>query len=570
MRQRKQRPAQGGEISGGPEGTRVKTMEDTESRRSVVTETMQSLATQASEWRERIDQLEAGQVVDRGAALASLMRLLDLSQNLRDAVLSEDSSAIWRSKDELHGLVARLDDAAVKRQKILDLAARLTAGTVTHRRERTREERLAERDAAVRELMEKSAQSHAPELPGPMADKWLEWACSLDDTTAGEVLASLNREFPRLDDFVRQLEIEMWHDGEPASAPVSHAADVIELPVKSDEPEPLDPHSFILPDVLAEEPAEPAKPVIIPQIVEAESSEPEVRVDPKGFFPLDEVEILAVQAARVRRNAHGKRAFRALVATSQWLTPWDQNPVFYTGGGIAHEIDYEGRPALASTSPSDAEELLAAGDELHLLTGGADLLRWSLEGTESGHSDALTSLRRLSSDQLRRWFSDVFKIELSKPQVQDMYRLTYGIPLLVGELHKRVVPLHDTPPTWLGFAIWTQIMQAYETQLPSLAQELKDGLDSVRLTERELELLQMVVLASNNSTDETLAAKLTEHWSTYEQPDLAAVTDADETSLRLLLMLGLLPAKNGNVAHPLKALAAVQAEDPIREIVKHL
>jgi len=214
MRQRKQRPAQGGEISGGPEGTRVKTMEDTESRRSVVTETMQSLATQASEWRERIDQLEAGQVVDRGAALASLMRLLDLSQNLRDAVLSEDSSAIWRSKDELHGLVARLDDAAVKRQKILDLAARLTAGTVTHRRERTREERLAERDAAVRELMEKSAQSHAPELPGPMADKWLEWACSLDDTTAGEVLASLNREFPRLDDFVRQLEIEMWHDGD--------------------------------------------------------------------------------------------------------------------------------------------------------------------------------------------------------------------------------------------------------------------------------------------------------------------------------------------------------------------
>ncbi|HWT65321.1 MAG TPA: hypothetical protein VN151_04350, partial [Terracidiphilus sp.] len=318
------------------------------------------------------------------------------------------------------------------------------------------------------------------------------------------------------------------------------------------------------------EPAEPAKPVIIPQIVEAEPSEPEVRVDPKGFFPLDEVEILAVQAARVRRNAHGKRAFRALVATSHWLTPWDQNPVFYTGGGIAHEIDYEGRPALASTSPSDAEELLAAGDDLHLLTGGADLLRWSLEGAESGQSDALTSLRRLSSDQLRRWFSDVFKIELSKPQVQDMYRLTYGIPLFVGELHKRVVPLHDTPPTWLGFAIWTQIMQAYETQLPSLAQELKDGLDSVRLTERELELLQMVVLASDNSTDETLATNLTEHWSTYERPDLAVVTGEDETSLRLLLMLGLLPAKNGNVAHPLKALAAVQAEDPIREIVKHL
>ena len=238
MRQRKPRSMQGGEISGGPEGTRVKTtVEDTESRRSVVTETMQSLAAQASEWRERIDQLEAGQVVDRGAALASLMRLLDLSQNLRDAVLSEDSTAAWRTKDELHALVMRLDDAAAKRRKILDLAARLTAGAVTHRRERTREERLAERDAAVRELMEKSAQTHAPDLPGPVADKWLEWACSLDDTTAGEVLAALNREFPRLDDFVRQLEIDMWHDGNPAEAAAGRQAEAeaAEAPAKTEE-----------------------------------------------------------------------------------------------------------------------------------------------------------------------------------------------------------------------------------------------------------------------------------------------------------------------------------------------
>ncbi|MDR3741790.1 MAG: hypothetical protein P4L40_22450 [Terracidiphilus sp.] len=534
-----------------------------------MTETLQNLTTQASEWRERIDQLEAGHVVDRGAALAALMRLLDLSQNLRDAILSEDSTAAWRTKEELHTLVSRLDDAAAKRRKILDLAARLTAGTVTHRRQRTREERLAERDAAVRELMEKSAQTQTPDLPGPVADKWLEWACSLDDQTAGEVLKALNREFPRLDDFVRQLEIEMWHDGALSEEPVSHEAEVTEPPVKTEEAPVSEPLSFVLPDVRAEQTAaEP--PVITPQIVEAELPEPEFHVDPKGFFPLDEVELLAMHAAKARRNGHPRRTVRALVATSQWLTPWDQNPVFYPGGGVAEEIGYAGKPALASTSPADAEELLASSDELHLLTGGADLLRWSLEEADRGRVDAVTGLRRLTQDQLRQWFGEVFKIELSEPQVQDMYRLTYGIPLLVSELHKRVVPLHDTPPTWLGFAIWTQIKLAYEAQLQAVTHELKNGPPAVRLSDREVELLKMVVLASDNSTGETLAANLMDNWSLYQRPDLTPVSSEDHTSLRVLAMLGLLPVKNGNLVQPVKALAVVDADDPIRKIAKSL
>ena len=101
-----------------------------------------------------------------------------------------------------------------KRRRYLDLAQSLSAGTVSHRRERTRQERLAQRDAAVTELMEISAQTSPPDLPGPAVEEWLKWACSLEDGTDDPELQNLKTNFPRVDDFIRQLEIELWHDGE--------------------------------------------------------------------------------------------------------------------------------------------------------------------------------------------------------------------------------------------------------------------------------------------------------------------------------------------------------------------
>lgn len=549
----------------------MKAIEDTQERRSVVTHTMQSLAAEASEWRDRIDLLEAGQAVDRGAAAAALTRLLDLSQNLRDAILSEDSAAMWRTKDELRTLVLRLDETAGKRRKILELAGRLTAGTVVHRRERTREERLRERDAAVSELMERSGQAQTPELPGPEAREWLEWACSLDDETGGADLTILNRAFPRLDDFVRQLEIEMWNDeaaGESdkhaanGHASNGHVATVIEIPV---QPEPVL-------ESVEETPPEVKAAASAPQIVEAVLPEPdpEIKIGTDSFFPVDEVENLAIQAARARRDPQTPRTARALVAASHWLSPWDQNPLLYPGGGVAEEIGYAGKPAVGPASPREAAELIAASSELQLLTGGADLLRWTLEHADTDRADAVAGMRRLSEKQIKRWFGDVFKIELAEPQVQDMYRLTFGIPLLVGELHRRVVPMHDTPPTWLGYAIWTRVKLAFDAQLPTLARELKDGPPAVRLTEREIALMKMVVEASDNSTEETLAANLTENWHSYGRPELVPVSSADETSLQVLMMLGLLPVKDANVMRPLKALKPIDADDPIRQIVSYL
>ena len=58
---------------------------------------------------------------------------------------------------------------------------------------------------------------HLDELPGPAVEEWLNWACSLEDSTNDPDLAQLKSTLPRVDDFVSQLEIEMWQDGSVSS-----------------------------------------------------------------------------------------------------------------------------------------------------------------------------------------------------------------------------------------------------------------------------------------------------------------------------------------------------------------
>src|SRR3954447_9700806 len=112
----------------------VKTSEETKHGPSVVAETLKSLAGQAKLCHEKIDQLEAGQNLNRGEIIAEVSKLLDLCQNLRDAILSEDNTAAWKTKSELTALVTRLDGAAAKRRGYLELAQFLATGTVSHRR----------------------------------------------------------------------------------------------------------------------------------------------------------------------------------------------------------------------------------------------------------------------------------------------------------------------------------------------------------------------------------------------------------------------------------------------------
>jgi hypothetical protein len=563
----------------------VGAFEQTKCRRSVVSDTYQNLSDQVKRWREKIDLLEAGQTLERGQAIVDLGRLLDACQNLRDAVLSEDAGASWKGSSELKLLVERLEEAAEKRSRYLDLAQWLGAGTIEHRRERTRQERVRQRDAAVAELMEISGRATPPELPGPGVEEWLSWACNLDDSTNDPDLAQLKANFPRVDDFVRQLDIESWHEGSVPAA--EHVVGVVpEIPLKVTAPpvreeaveeiEPT-PAPSAWSTIESEEEKEAEATPVAESVVEEPA--PPARKHTEGvegetkklaFFDTDELENFARYLEEAKTEPKIARSVRSLLAISQWLLPSDQNPVLHATFGIRAVLGYKGSSDLLPVSPTEAARAIDAENGLLLLTGGADLLRWSIAQRAEGHFDGVASVRRLGIEQVRGWFSEVYKIELAEPQVLDVYKLTSGIPLLVGELHRLILPNPKTPPTWLGYAIWTNVKTSFERRLPVLARELRNGSPAVRLTEQEIRVLKMVVIASDDSTPETITSNLRENWDKYRRPEIQALTAKDEPRVRLLQTLGLLPTRAGHGLGPMQSFLPVGPEDALRQIVSYL
>jgi len=567
----------------------VGAFEQTKCRRSIVSDTYQNLSDQVKRWREKIDLLEAGQTLERGQAIVDLGRLLDACQNLRDAVHSEDASATWKGANELKLLVERLEEAAERRTRYLDLAQWLGAGTVEHRRERTRQERLRQRDAAVAELMEISEMATPPELPGPGVEEWLNWACNLDDSTNDPDLAQLKAHFPRVDDFVRQLDIESWREGAlPAGG---HVVGVVpEIPLKMSVPPVIEGPSEVVEPAApvqsgwsateseVENEAEPT-PATASKVEEREEPAPTPRKHTESlegeakklaFFDQDELENFARYMEESKTEPKIARSVRSLLGISQWLLPSDQNPVLHATYGIRAVLGYKGSSDLLPVSPTEAARAIETENGLLLLTGGADLLRWSIAQRAEGHFDGVASVRRLSIEQVRGWFSEVYKIELAEPQVLDVYKLTSGIPLLVGELHRLILPNPKTPPTWLGYAIWTNVKGSFERRLPVLARELRNGSPAVRLTEQEIRLLKMVVIASDDSTPETIGSNLRENWDKYRRPEIQALTAKDEPRVRLLQTLGLLPVRGGHGLGPMQSILPVGPEDALRQIVSYL
>jgi hypothetical protein len=561
----------------------VKAFADTKCSRSVVANTLQSVTSQAKLLREKIDLLEAGHNVGKADAVVDLEKLLDACQNLRDAVLSEDSAATWETKEQLHSLVERLDEVADKRRRYLDLAQLLAAGTVSHRRERTRQERMAQRDAAVTELMEISAlTSPPPELPGPAADEWLNWACGLEDGANDDELLNLKTNFPRVDDFVRQLEFELWHDG-PSSTP-DRMRDAV-----SDPPPTSGTSSSPSADTSLDEPSSGRHISNGSALTESSASESQytavqVEDEPQElptralnylergklcFFAAEEVESLARYLQQAKNKSRRARKVRALIAVSHWLLPREQNPLLHHGCGIRAQLAYEGPFDRMAISPEQALAAIESEDDLLLFTGGVDLLRWGITQCPDEPRDRIASIRRLTVDQLRAWFVELFKIALSEPQVQDIHRLTAGIPLLVGEMHRLIIPVPEAPPTWLGYGIWTEMKSRFQRRLPILGQELRNGSPEVRLANRELSLLKMVLIASDYSTPETIVSNLTDNWYQYHPPELPAMSSADEGSVELLLALGLLPARSEAGLGPIETVLPFAPDDPIRQMVSH-
>jgi hypothetical protein len=599
----------------------VSASEDSKCGRSVVAETLQSLTDQARLCRNTIDLLEAGQHVNRLDATVGLARLLDACQNLRDAILSEDSAARWGTREELDALVSRLDDAAANRRRYLDLAEFLAAGTVSHRRERTRQERLALRDAAVAELMEISALSSPPELPGPAAGEWLGWACSLEDGADEAELLHLKNNFPHLDDFVRQLEIEWWRDGEPsvevkldAPTPNSSSQSASTAPsVSGSSPEvaiAMPSSSAVDYDSALDEEVDTGTTAVaiteLPQdeavdndgidpevaaLIQSASLEsstipsPQLGIDTDdsitnltdtilsgklSFFAWSDVDQFTRHIDKAKAQPRAERQVRALLAVSHWLEPGQNNPALHPQCGIRALTGYTGTSALSVVDPEDVAKAIESDPRLGLFTGGAALLRWGLLQPAEDHFNGIAPIRRLRFDQVKAWFAELYRIELADQQFRDIYTLTSGIPILVGEMHKLIITNPDDPPTWIGHGPWVEIKSKFELLIPKVAQELKRGLRSVRLTDREIALIKMVVIASENSSPDTIKSNLSENWPSYQHNEYRAMSSRDETCVALLQDLGLLPMRRVNGQDRTKSLLPLEAGDAIRQIAIHL
>src|SRR5271165_7056444 len=67
------------------------------------------------------------------------------------------------------------------------------------------------RDQAIKELRSMAGLEGAPTtLPGSEADEWIEWAVALKEPEDAESLQTLRSGFPHLDEFIANLEPDMW------------------------------------------------------------------------------------------------------------------------------------------------------------------------------------------------------------------------------------------------------------------------------------------------------------------------------------------------------------------------
>jgi len=163
-----------------------------------------------------LGKIKAAKAVDLTEVIDQLKTAAESSRNLRALVLAELPEASWQNRDELDAIVEEISkriearNLEQKRFRLLGLATHLERGTIMHRRTVRLNQLQQLRDQAVKELRSQAALPSPPALPGPEADEWIDWACKLKEPEDADALQNLRNGFARLDEFIANLEPEMW------------------------------------------------------------------------------------------------------------------------------------------------------------------------------------------------------------------------------------------------------------------------------------------------------------------------------------------------------------------------
>jgi flagellar biosynthesis/type III secretory pathway chaperone len=158
-----------------------------------------------------LKKLKAAQSVDIAEVVDQLRTAAEAARNLRSLVLSAKPDSSWHSREEFDELVARVQKISEDCARLQALAMELEAGAIVHRRALRVEQVNHLREEAISEL-----RSHAqpggepPTLPGPETDHWVKWACALKEPEDASALQGLRSAFPAVDDFIANLEPDMF------------------------------------------------------------------------------------------------------------------------------------------------------------------------------------------------------------------------------------------------------------------------------------------------------------------------------------------------------------------------
>jgi len=113
------------------------------------------------------------------------------------------------------------DDLEQRRARLLALATELERGDVVHHRAIRVTQVNQLRDQAIQELRFQALVAREPAtLPGPDAEQWVAWACSLQEPDDAEALQNVRDNFAHLDEFIASLEPDMWVPAGPAQSAV--------------------------------------------------------------------------------------------------------------------------------------------------------------------------------------------------------------------------------------------------------------------------------------------------------------------------------------------------------------
>jgi hypothetical protein len=160
---------------------------------------------------ESMAKLKAAKAVDVAGFVEQLAMAAESAQNLRSVVSSAMPEASWQTREELDTLLAQIQKITEARARLSALATELERGSIVHRRVLRVNHVNQLREEAIKEVRSQAeAAGEPPNLPGPEADQWIEWACGLQEPDDAESLQALRNWFANLDNFVANLEPGMW------------------------------------------------------------------------------------------------------------------------------------------------------------------------------------------------------------------------------------------------------------------------------------------------------------------------------------------------------------------------